>query len=197
MNILLFLPRWIMTTVIWVCVWIPFYILGYLVVWVGLLFCDRASEHMPKLWWPWDNYDGINGTLYMHNLNWVYICNPDAFVNIKDPTLVAMSIVLTQTGNERKYGRRYEWCAFRNPVSNVSMYMIGAKLRKPVNVWSKLIGPFFFECNTSGALWYYGFAIQYSSTKEFYYGWGWKFTDVVDGIARFVYRISPSRTIPE
>ena len=53
MNILLFLPRWIITTAIWVCVWLPFYILGYLVVWVGLLFCDRDSEHMPKLWWPW------------------------------------------------------------------------------------------------------------------------------------------------
>lgn len=194
-NVLLFLPRWAITTLIWLLIWIPFYILGYLVVWIGLLFCDWDAVHMPKLWWPWDNYDGINGTLYYHNLNWVYICNPEMFVGVKDPTAKAIQIVDEKTGAEHTYGRRYQWLAFRNPISNVSMYMIGKKVTKPVNLWTGTWWKFRFECNTCGWLWYYGIAFQYSDTKEAYYGWGWKFADVVDGIARFVYRISPSRSV--
>lgn len=188
-----FIFAWLVSTFIWLTVWIPLYILGFLFIWIGLLFCNRNSEKLPKLWWLWDNSHGINGTIDYNNLNWVYICNPDQFFNKKDPIKVCKDIIDSKTGNERKYGNRWIWLAWRNPVSNPSMYMIGLKIKKPVTVTTKTFWRFIFTKVSSGFGWSYAFAFKYNETRGFYYSFGWKFNDPADGIARFIYRISPYR----
>lgn len=195
LNVIKFPFAWLITTLLWVLVWIPFYILGFLLTWIGLIFTNRNSEHMFFPWWFWDNNHGINGTLDYNNLNWVYLCNPQENWKVPDPIAKCKEIIDSKKGNERTYGKRWQWVTWRNPVTNVSMYLIGVKINKPVIANTYSFGPFEFEIDTSGSLWYYGFTLKYSTKKGFYYGFGWKFTDPSDGRARFVYRISPFRSL--
>ena len=98
------------TTVFFFCVDLPALILGLIMVPIGLLFCNKDSQHMPKFFYPWDNdRDGING-----DGTW-------------DPT--------TQTGsgwkgpehtmgNYTSFWNRFRWLALRNPTNNFD-YTIG------------------------------------------------------------------------
>lgn len=186
---------WFVSTVLWVTLWLPVYFIGFLWTWVGLLFCNRDSEHVWFPWWPWDNSHGINGTLDYQNLNWVYLCNPQVNWAVPDPIALAKQIVDDKTGNERKYGKRWLWITWRNPVSNWSMYFMGKKISKPVTDKTWEFGPFVIRKNTCGLLWTYAFTLKYGNGKGFFYSFGWKFTDPVEGIARFLYRISPNKAL--
>ena len=190
-----FIFAWIVTTLLWLGIWMPFYLLGYISTWLGLLFCNRNSEHMAFPWWFWDNIDGINGTLEYKNLNWVYICNPEVNWKVKDPIALAKKIVDSKQGNERKYKNRWTWVTFRNPVTNLSLYLIGVKITNPVTSNTYNFGPFVFVSDKSGFLWTYAFTIKYNNERGFFYSFGWKFTDPSDGRARFLYRISPYKQL--
>lgn len=195
-NSIKFIFAWVITTFIWLTVWIPFYILGFLVTWVGILFCNRNSEKLPLLWWPWDNSHGINGTIGYNNLNWVIICNPDILLYPANKQLSQIKyIVDSKTGNERTYKNRWVWITWRNPVSNLSLYPMGKKITNEVVTTQTTIGSFIFEKTTSGFLWFYSITIKYSDKRGFFYGFGWKFTDPADNRARFIYRISPYRAL--
>lgn len=146
-------------------------------------------------WWFWDSNHGINGTLDYNNLNWVYICNPEVG-QAPDPIEACKHIIDQKIGNERKYGNRWIWTTWRNPVTNVSMYLLGVKIRKPVITKQWSFGPFLFQRDRSGILWQYSFTLKYPGAKRgFFWGWGWKFTDPSEGRARFIYRISPYRSL--
>lgn len=187
---------YLISTVLWLGVWIPFYLLGFLCTWLGLIFTTRNSEHMWFPWWFWDNNHGINGTLGYNNLNWVAICNPDVMM-APDPESAARGIVDRRDGNERRYGNRWLWTTWRNPVTNVSMYLIGARIRREVVCKSWSFGPFLIERGSAGLLRQYGFTIFYPGRKRsFYWSFGWKVLDPSEGRARFMYRISPYRAVP-
>ena len=151
---------WFISTLLWIGVWIPFYILGFFVTWIGLLFATRSSEHMPFPWWFWDSNSGINGTINYQNLNWVGICNPWV-ADSSDPVDMAKSVVRTLQGNERKFINRWIWITWRNPVTNVSRWLIGVSERKYTkNQWN--FGPFVFEKISTGFLWCYSFTLKYN-----------------------------------
>lgn len=195
-NFIIFILRWAITTFLWIVCWIIPYIIGYFVTWVGLLFCNKDSEHMPILWWGWDNNHGINGTLGYNNLNWVIICNPEINdLPVKKQFKQVKLLVDTKTGKERSFKNRWIWTTFRNPVTNISLYMIGLKLTKPVVSKFKEFKNIQVEKTTSGFGWFYSITIKYNSERGFYYGIGWKFTDPSENRARFIYRISPYRLL--
>lgn len=185
---------WLISTVLWLAVWIPFYLLGFLTTWMGLLFCNRDSEHMPWPWWFWDNNAGINGTLRYENLNWVFICNPDVNWNVKEPIKVAMKIVDDKKGNERKYGNRWTWITWRNPVTNISRWLIGRGARSYSRRTWKL-GPFKIERLLVTLGWSYSFTWQFTKERGFFYRFGWKYDDIQQGRACFMYRISPWKAL--
>lgn len=181
---------WLISTVLWLAVWIPFYVLGFLTTWAGLLFCNCDSEHMPLPWWFWDNNAGINGTLRYENLNWVYICNPEKNWNVRDPTKLAMAIVDARIGNERTYKNRWIWITWRNPVTNISRWLIGRGQRQfSRRVWT--LGPLKLERLLVTLGWSYAFTWQFTKTRGFFYRFGWKYDDIQQGRACFMYRISP------
>lgn len=185
---------WLISTVLWVGVWIPFYILGFLVTWLGVLLTTRNSEHMIPLWWFWGSNAGINGTLGYENLNWVFICNPQVDWNVPDPIALAKSIVDNKTGNERKRSNRWIWVTWRNPVTNVSRWLIGrGQSEYKTCEWS--IGPLEFKRLTTFLGWSYSFTLRYSNTRGFFYRFGWKFDDVQQGRSCFIYRISPYKSL--
>ena len=184
---------WLISTILWVGVWIPFYILGFLTTWLGLLFCKRSSEHMAFPWWFWDSNAGINGTIGYENLNWVGICNP-WIMNTADPIATAKSVVNSQQGNERKYGNRWIWVTWRNPVTNVSRWLIGRGEQKfSRRVWT--LGPLKLERLLVTLGWSYAFTWDYGNGKGFFYRFGWKYDDIQQGRACFMYRISPGKTL--
>lgn len=198
LDVFLFIFRWAVTTVLWLAVWIPIYILGFFVTWIGLLFCKRSSEHMAWPWYFWDNNHGINGTLGYNNMNWIGICNPELFDLTPSKRIkAAYKLVDTQTGKERSFKNRWLWVTWRNPVSNLSLYPMGLKITKPVNKVIKDNGRFRFEKVTSGLGWFYSLTIRYNSERGFFYGIGWKFLDPSEDRARFIYRISPNRELPK
>lgn len=184
---------WLISTLLWVTVWIPFYILGFFVTWIGLLFTNRNSEHMLFPWWFWDSNAGINGTLGYENLNWVLICNP-WLGSFQNPIERAKDLIDSENGNERKYSNRWIWVTWRNPVTNVSRWLIGLSGREYTKSgWS--FGPFEYEKLSTGFLWSYSFTFKYTSKKGFFYRFGWKFDDIQQGRACFMYRISPFKTL--
>lgn len=180
---------WLISTVLWLGVWIPFYILGFAVTWLGLLFCKRSDEHMSFPFWFWDSNAGINGTIGYENLNWVAICNPWV-KTIED----AKSVVNSLQGNERKYGNRWIWITWRNPVTNVSRYLIGRGENKfSRRVWT--FGPLKLERLLVTLGWSYALTWDYGNGKGFFYRFGWKYDDIQQGRACFMYRISPGKTL--
>lgn len=195
LGALMIVFAWIITTVLWLAIWIPFYVIGFLVTWIGLVVCGRKAEHMAFPWWFWDSNHGINGTLDYNNLNWIGICNPDVFL-APDPEAAARGIVDRKDGNERKFKNRWIWITWRNPVTNVSMYLLGKRIRKPVTERNWTFGPVILGRVRCGWLWTYSVTIRYpGGNRCFYYAFGWKFLDPSDGRARFLYRISPYRAL--
>ena len=201
----MFVLHWFLSIVFWVVVWIPFYVLGFLVGWMGLLFCNRDSEHMPWLWRPWDNKaHGINGTLGGNNPKWVIICNPelqDESIPLSERQKMMNDIIKNKTGKERTYWKRWVWLIWRNPVSNLSLGWLGAKITRPVkNVYCKKFkGGSSVALYRSGIFWCYVLFFSYNATKGFYHVFGWKLLDLTeDGEgktkARFMFRISPLYT---
>ena len=184
---------WLISTLLWVTVWIPFYILGFFVTWIGLLFTTRNSEHMPFPWWFWDSNAGINGTLGYQNLNWVLICNP-WLSNSVNPINNAKYLIDSKKGNERTYMNRWLWVTWRNPVTNISRWLIGVSER-PFEVEGWEAGPLVYQHISAGFLWSYSFTFKYSDKRGFFFRFGWKFDDVQDGRACFIYRISPYKNI--
>lgn len=198
LNFLLFVVRWAVTTILWLGLWIPIYVLGFFVTWIGLLFCKRSSEHLAWPWWFWDNNHGINGTLGYNNMNWVGICNPWLLkLPFNKQFKQAHNLVDSQTGQERTFKNRWIWVTWRNPVSNLSLYLMGLKIKKPVTTVTKEFWRFKFERTTSGLGWFYGITFKYNNDRGFFYGIGWKWTDPSEGRARFMYRISPYRELPK
>ena len=201
----MFILRFLASFILWILIWIPFYILGFLVGWIGLIFCKRESEHMPWLWWPWDNKaHGINGTLSGNNPKWVVICNPEAFPpegGMDENYKILQKIVNEKTGKERTFWKRWVWLIWRNPVSNLSLDWLGAKITKPVkNVYfKKFNGGSSFALYRSGIFWCYVLFFSYSNNKGFYHVFGWKLLDLTQDEkggtkARFMFRISPLYT---
>lgn len=185
---------WLISTILWLAVWIPFYLLGYISTWLGLLFCNRDSEHMPWPFWFWDSNAGINGTLRYENLNWVHICNSDINWNVPNPLKIAMKIVDDKTGNERTYKNRWLWVTWRNPVTNVSRYFIGREARKfSKRAWT--LGPFKLERLLVTLGWSYAFTWQFTKERGFFYRFGWKYDDIQQNRACFIYRISPWKAL--
>lgn len=75
-------------------------LLGLVAVAIALAFCKSESEHLPRLFWPWDNeIEGING-----DGGW------------RGPEHA--------NGHEREFWWRYQWLAIRNAGTNFS-YLIG------------------------------------------------------------------------
>ena len=204
LNLIYFILSFIISLFLWIFIWIPFYILGFLLIWIGLLFCVRTSERMPILWWFWDNTPhGINGTLktngQINNMKWVYICNKPEIDQLPENKKYnfMVSLVESKTGKERTYKNRWVWCAWRNAVSNLSLYLIGLKVTKPIYPITKLIGNRIkIEKVTSGLGWFYSFMYKYNNERCLYLAFGWKFLDICDNRARFIFRISPWREIP-
>lgn len=192
---MMFPIHWLITTIIWITCWLPFYFIGFFVTWIGLLFCNKDSIHMPKLWWLWDNSHGINGTINDNNGNWVIICNNGINATPEEKRKILAHCFSTNLGLERTYRNRWIWITWRNPVSNLSMYLMGLKINKPVEYYSKSFGPFKFEKATSGRGWFYAFTLKYNNARGFFYAIGWKFLDPAEGRARFMYRISPFRAL--
>lgn len=201
----MFLIRYLISIFLWLTIWIPIYLLGFLVGWMGLLFCNRDSEHMPKLWWFWDNEThGINGTLGGNNPKWVLICNPEVFPegeSLDKQYATLQRIVSEKSGKERTFWNRWVWLYWRNPVTNISLYTLGVKIKdKPINVFYRnWFNKITFSHYQSGPWWCYILMFQYSNTKSFFHVFGWKLLDLSpekDGSqrARFMFRISPLYT---
>lgn len=186
---------WLISTALWLGVWIPFYLLGFVSTWLGLLFCNRDSEHMAFPWWFWDSNAGINGTIDYMNLNWVYICNPQVNWNVPDPTKLAMEIVDSKQGNERKYKNRWIWVTWRNPVTNVSRWLIGMGLPGAIKEKTWKLGPLSCQRLLSGVRWSYSLALNYGNGRCFFYRFGWKLDDPQQGRCCFMYRISPWKAL--
>lgn len=162
---------------------------------------------MPILWWPWDSSHGINGTLGGNNPKWLYLCNPelqDESVPLSERQKKMQFIVNNKTGKERTFFKRWIWLYWRNPVTNLSLYAIGAKIPKKNGEYIKTENTYyrtFFNkltigCYRCGWLWCYNFMFQYSDKKMFYHVFGWKLLDITtdiegDNRARFMFRISP------
>ncbi len=198
--------RWLIATVIWLFIWIPVYLLGYFVTWIGLLFCHRDSEFMPKLWWLWDNCYGINGTIDYNNLKWPYTCNKKQIDDLAAKTgqsiwEVTKQVVDRHTGKERTYGKRWVWVTFRNPVSNLSRVVLGRTMQPetPIRTKEWAFLNLTIRRDEAGWLrWQYDINFFWSKTKRFQFYFGWKITDLGAGggnIAVFMYRISPFRSI--
>lgn len=83
-----------------VLAWLAGYVSGFFVTWIGLVFCGKDAEHMPVLFWIWDNPDGINGTARGNNPIWPRICGSEEAT--------------------RTFKNRWIWVTWRNPVSNLS-----------------------------------------------------------------------------
>ena len=185
---------WLISTVLWVGVWIPFYLLGFFVTWAGLVGRSRDAEHMWFPWWFWDSNAGINGTIDYMNLNWVYLCNPQVNWNVPDPTKLAMQIVDNQTGNERTFKKRWVFITWRNPVTNVSRWLIGCGQKNfDRRTWS--LGPLKVERLLAGVRWSYAFSFYWTSSHYSFYRFGWKLDDPQQGRSCFMYRITPWRSV--
>jgi hypothetical protein len=159
---------------------------------------------MPWFGWPWDNVWGINGTLSYRNLKWVYTCNRKEIdylvatqgVNIWE---TCKKIVDDKIGKERSYGNRWVWVTFRNPVSNVSLYLIGTKMSTG-EVVSKTWKFLNVEVQRDELSWKWQYTIKFfwTKTKCFLYTIGWKLTDPMAGNGVktvFMYRITPFYTV--
>jgi len=191
--------RYLASLTLWLALWIPFYLLGFLAGWAGLLFCTRESEHLPWLWWPWDNSHGINGTLNGNNPKWVVICNPE----IKDFPVYEQGnylrwLIESKAGKERAYRKRWIWLFWRNPVSNLSLYPMGVSVTRPVRRSTRLheFG-IMTERVTAGWPWFYSVLMPYNARRGLYFGFGWKLLDIdpTTRRARFIFRISPYREL--
>jgi len=195
--------RWFLTTILFLTTWLPFYILGYFITWFPLLFTNKNSEHMPFFGWPWDNVWGINGTLSMKNLKWVYTCNKkeiDAKVASDNVNIweECQRIVQAKTGNERSYKNRWIWVTFRNPVSNISLYLLGVVVNGEVVTKNWKFLNTTIQRDELGWKWLYTINFHWTKTKCFQHMFGWKVTDPTagNGIKTvFMYRISPWRTV--
>lgn len=187
----MFIFRWVISTVLFLGVWIPFYILGFLFTWIGLLFCKRNSEHMAFPWWFWDSNAGINGTLEYQNPKWVRICNGNDNLTFDE----VKQIVNSKTGKERTYKNRWIWVTWRNPVTNVSRKLIGIKERPYKETVNFKFGPITVTALSSGFFWSYSVTLSYGNGRGFFYRFGWKFDDVQHGVCCFMYRISPWKSI--
>lgn len=76
--------------------------LGWILVPVGLLFCNKDSLHLPSLFWLWDNdIEGINGDIYWRT----------------DPT--------HHPNDYSNFWVRYTWLAWRNPSNNFITFVLG------------------------------------------------------------------------
>lgn len=195
------IPRWFVTSLVWVSTWLPMYIFGYMWTFIPLLFTNRNSDHMPFFGWFWDSNHGIHGALGYNNLKWVYACNKDR-INERIPLGIDIwrecrVIVDNKSGNERTFWNKWKWITFRNPVTNLSLYVIGFKVTKPVEYYSWMKGLLCVERLESGWMWLYTIRLFYSKAKThyFHYSFGWKLNDLSEGRARFIYRISPWRTL--
>lgn len=154
-QILLTPFRFIATFLIWLIAKAGIHLLGYVVVPIGLLFCNRKSEHMPILFWPWDNVAGINGTLNGMNPKW-----PSE----------------APGGDNRSFWSRYIWLAHRNPTSNWGRYVLGVKLKEPIKKWGTEdpLTTGGASLGVSGWKWDYHIVIPYGNGKGFRIRLGWK-----------------------
>jgi hypothetical protein len=146
-------------------VWLSLWALGFPAVAIGLLFCGPDDEFLPRLFGPWQNPTGINGTLNGNNPIWPRITN----------------------GKHRTYRYRWIWLAWRNPVSGFS-HWIGAPMNRPVThveyhfvTVNKMPGRWF-------TYWDYALRIPYGKTgRGLLIRFGWKLSDR----GQLINRISP------
>jgi hypothetical protein len=156
-----------------VIVWLIFWILGFPMVALGLLFCNEQSERMPRLFCPWDNFtSGINGTLNGNNPNWPRITN----------------------GKNRTYRYRWLWLAWRNPVSGASYKPLGVPItaepsRQEIGrrIVMYRLGKFFSLAMTLP--WFL------KRDRGVFLRFGWKLNQPVGRIAQLMIRISPWKSL--
>lgn len=184
---------WLISTVLWVGVWIPFYLLGFLVTWAGLVGRSRDAEHMWFPWWFWDSNAGINGTLRYENLNWVYLCNQHDYNFSTIET--AKRIVDQKIGKERTFLMRWQWITWRNPVTNVSRWLIGCKGPTIIKTKTWNLGKLRIVRDTAFPFWSYSFSFYWTDKHYSFYRFGWKLDDVQQGRSCFMYRITPWRSV--
>ena len=81
---------------------------------IGLLFCNKESEHMPKLFWLFDNdVDTINGD----EGEWVKVIKRTWWL-----------------GKRTSYWTRFWWCAIRNSARNYTMW-VGVRPCDVKEIW--------------------------------------------------------------
>lgn len=183
---------WLISTTLWLTIWLPFVTLGYLTTWLGLLFCNRASEHMPRLWWPWDSVTGINGTICFRNLDWVIECNKDDW-HFSSPE-TAKRIVAHHLGRERTYPARWLWVTVRRPADNIARWLLGRAQPRDTRVsrrtWTLGAASLVRDLAATPAGWLYTLTLPYTSTRALRYRFGWKWHEIQLGRAHFIYQIT-------
>lgn len=173
------------------CIDLPVTLIGLIVVPLALLFCNPASEHLPRWAWLWDNDEtGING-------------DGDATGGWRGPEHA--------NGRERTFWWRYAWLALRNPANNWSYFVLGWKTTANTRykIWGDPLtsnrdpgrpGWLYCEAYESGAMrpCYYIVA-RWSRTRclRIYLGWKNKGFDRDGSRTQFVWVINPFMTFKE
>lgn len=114
--------------------------------------------------------------------------------NVPNPTKLAMSIVDAKTGKERTYKNRWIWITWRNPVTNVSRWLIGCGEKK-FNRKTWTFGKLKIERLSAFPWWSYSFSFYWTDNHYSFYRFGWKLDDIQQGRACFIYRITPWRSV--
>lgn len=181
LSILFLIPILLATFIFFLCIDLPMTLLGLFMVPLGLLFCKKDSEHMPKLFWFWDNdRDGINGDGR----------EPTA----TDPGAGWKGNEHTQ-GNQQSMWNRFRWLAIRNPANNFG-YLIGFKQTADVTYHS-IGNPQTSDQGQSGTLFvvalknniivsyafYLVFQYPFAKSKCLRFFSGWKIQDNIDSVS--------------
>ena len=166
--------HFIFSLFLWVFWILPVYLLGFQMVTIGLLFCREDSEHMPFIFWPWDNWTGINGTLFGQNPSWPRITN----------------------GKNRTYRYRWIWLAWRNPVSNWSR-ILAPVIKEGVVHTERRFWRFTYQTNRIEWFWDYAFSVRLTEAREAFFRFGWKLSEKPGRIAKMMFRVSPWKQIKQ
>lgn len=100
--------------------WVPFYLMGLILIPIALIFANRESEYLCPALWLWDTKIGING-----DIDWVISCNEDVLL-APDPTAACKHLAHWKSGDERTYKKRIKWLICHNPNSNLKRLLVGS-----------------------------------------------------------------------
>ena len=152
-----------------------FDILGVIIIPIALLFAKESDDHLPSIFWPWDNdRDGINGDGETGISGW------------RGPEHA--------NGLERTFWYRYVWLAFRNPSNNYG-YFCGIEPKGDFSVIgnedfgiTQSTGCVFVTCDNG---WCFYLVLPYGFGKGIRIAAGWKFWDRTRTLAQIVLVVNP------